>query len=204
MTVNWYGEGCFRIQASDFNLISDPFSSATGLTPPRIKADITLFTKQDLPLTSTNDDPGVIIGQGEYEMRGVRVNGFALDQETTDATIRSVYTIDIENVRFALLGELTAIPDPSLLDKLGDVDVLFLPAGGKPFLNQKDAATLIKQIEPKVIIPTFFKIPKLKIARADIRAFAEELGQKPDIHEKFTFKKKDIESLITKLVVLGV
>ena len=79
MIINWYGEGCFKVQTGGLVLLTDPFLSQTGLTPPRGKFDIVLKTLIPLPLSQQeNKEEKVILGAGEYEIKGIEIKGFSL------------------------------------------------------------------------------------------------------------------------------
>ena len=78
---------------------------------------------------------------------------------------------------------------------LEEIDILFIPAGGKPFLEQKLAAQIAKDIEPKIVIPSFYKLPGMKRPAGDLKIFLEEINHAKagaQTQEKLTIKKKDL------------
>jgi L-ascorbate metabolism protein UlaG (beta-lactamase superfamily) len=79
------------------------------------------------------------------------------------------------------------------MEEFSEPDVLFLPAGGGHFLEPEVAAKMAKQLEARVVIPSFTK-------NAD--AFLKALGRKTDAIEKFVFRQKDIVSEKGRPVVL--
>lgn len=197
MIINWYGEGCFKIQTPEITILTDPFDSSIGLTPPRFKADLIIKTLAGLPLEtseSRNADAKAltIAGAGEYEIKGVEILGFLLSKESNEKFLKSAYVIKIDDLKLGLLGRLSENLEPNVLEKLESADILFIPAGGNPFINPESAAKLIKQLQPKIVIPSFYKTPGLKRAAGDIKAFAKELDQKFEIQEKLAVKKKDL------------
>lgn len=223
MIINWYGEGCFKIQTGGITLLTDPFESSTGLTPARGKNEITLKTLTGWPLTEAKSEKGLpsrdlakrekeeneegqeIRGAGEYEIRQVSVSGFSLPSESSNTFFKTAYKATAEEITLGFLGHLSESIPPEALEKLKDVNILFIPAGGKPFINAEVAAKLIKQISPKIIVGSFFKTPGLKRSSSDWKAFADELGLKPEILEKLTVRKKDIaEQKGTKLIILKI
>ena len=122
------------------------------------------------------------------------MKGMSLENEANGQTIRTIYAVELEGIKLAFLGELQDEPNEEVLGKLGKTDILFLSAdSGK--LKAKQIATLIKQVDPKIIIPIGGKTVKL---------LAEELGQKVKIEEKLVIKKKDLdkEQIVGKLVWL--
>ena len=68
MVINWYGEACFKIQSGEFVLLTDPFLSEEGLTPPRFKASLTLLTKILRPIPYEKSENPIVAGAGEYEL----------------------------------------------------------------------------------------------------------------------------------------
>ena len=159
--------------------------------PPR--ANLILRTRTELPIGFPLP-PEIVAGAGEYEISGVRVKGISLGEETNGQLLRTVYSVELEGVRLSFLGELSGESIGQALGKLGAVDILFLSVEpGK--LKAKQIATLIKQIDPKIIIPVGDKTVKL---------LAEELGQEVEAQEKLVIKKKDLdkEQIVGKLVWL--
>lgn len=197
MIINWYGEGCFKIQASGVTILTDPFESSIGLTPPRFKADLVLKTLVGLGTELSEyriaeTGAAVVVGAGEYEVKGLEISGFLLSHESNEKFVKSAYLIKTEDLKLGLMGHLSEGLEPDIVEKLEGVDLLFAPAGGKPFIDQEALAKLIKQLRPKLVIPSFYKVPGLKRSVADIKVFAKALDQKIEIQEKLTIKKKDL------------
>ena len=205
MVINWYGEGCFKVQTGGLTLLSDPFDSSTGLTPARGKNEITIKTLSAWPLEDFEGEGFVARAGGEYEVQEVLISGFPLVNESTEKFLKTVYLVTAEEMKLVFLGHMSEMPEPSLLGELKNPDILFMPAGGKPFLNQEAATKLIKQIGPKIVVASFFKTPGLKRASGDWKELADEMGQKPEVAEKLTVRKKDTqEQKGTKLVILKI
>ena len=113
----------------------------------------------------------------------------------------------MEGINLCFLGHISETPEPAILEHLEEIDILFIPAGGEPFINQKSAAKTVKQTEPKIVIPSFYKIPGLKRTAGDISAFLEEFnGEKTkqkETQEKLVVKKKDLAGIKkTEIIIL--
>lgn len=205
MVINWYGEGCFKVQTGGLILLSDPFESSIGLTPPRGKTDLIVKTLTPYPLPEKEDEEQIILGEGKYEVKGMEVDGFEIVKESTEKFFKTVYIIKVEDLKLCFLGHLSEYPDPVILENLKNIDILFVPAGGKPFLNIETTAKLIKQIEPKIVVASFFKTPGLKRSCDDYKELAKEMGQKTELEEKLTIRKKEISEIKgIKLVALKI
>lgn len=208
MTINFYGEGCFKIQEGGVTLLTDPIDSSTGLSAPRSQADIVIKTLLKSPEPGKelqHEDSEIsktIIGPGEYEIKGVVINGWALAKDSGAGYIKSVYQIRFPELTIGLLGHITEFNEPEILEELGKVDILIIPGGGKPFITPEAAAKLVRQINPKVVIPSFFKVPKLKRKSDGPEGLLKELGLKNgEPQEKYTIKKKDLLEKLQAVVL---
>ncbi|MDP3999803.1 MAG: MBL fold metallo-hydrolase [bacterium] len=205
MVINWYGEGCFKVQTGGQTLLIDPDISSSGLTAPRGKVEATLRTLTPWPILPAEEEGRVVRGPGEYEVQGVEVGGFGLPKESTENFLKTVYLVKAEGLSLCFLGHMTDYPDADLYEELKPVDLLFIPAGGKPFLKQELAAKLIKQLEPKIIVASFFKVPGLKRSSDDVKSFAKELGLTAESDEKLVIKKKEVsEQKGIRLIALSI
>lgn len=177
MTITSHGEGCFRIQSGDFSLVIDP-------TSERFKADITLRTLTPLlepsagPLRPGN--PHEITTAGEYEISGVMVRGFQLPEKSKG--LHLAYAVEWEDMRLGFLGRASEMLDPETLEQFADIDILFIPLDA-PYLSGEAAAKIVKQLEPRIVIPTLSKNPK---------SLLKELGQTAEPAEKLSIKKKEL------------
>ncbi|MDP3729741.1 MAG: MBL fold metallo-hydrolase [bacterium] len=193
MIINWYGEGCFKIQTGGVSLLVDPFESSTGLTPPRGKVDIVIKTLTGWPLKKDEEESTTYIyGSGSYEIQGVTINGFALPKDSSDTYLKTAYKVVAEDITLGFLGHVSEDLTPEALDDLHNAQILFVPAGGKPFMGPEAVAKLIKQLNPKIIVASFFKIPGLKRGGSDTKALANEIGPKLEELDKLTIRKKEI------------
>jgi len=215
MNIAWYGQTCFRIisqkaKNGSVNILIDPFNKGTGLRSPKLESDILLIThdnqsKKEIPscnVLGSNGDSSknsfLITSPGEYDVREVYINGFSASAENT------IYTIETEEMRIChlgLLGQGDLTSDQ--LEKINEVDILMIPIGGGEAIDAKGAIKIMSQIEPKITIPMYYKIPKLKTRLEGLDKFLKALGIKslPSL-DKLSIKKKDISNEEVKIVAL--
>jgi len=211
MVITWYGQSCFKIQSGEFSVLIDPFDAQTGLMPPRFKADLILKTITPISSFEKKDSSLAleIIGPGEYNINGTDVSGFQLIKESPKSFFKTAYSLKLENINLCFLGHISEIPEPTVLEHLGEPDIIFIPAGGAPFVDLKSAVKIIKQFQPKIVIPSFFKVPSLKRKAGDIKDFLQELnGAKEktgEAVEKLTIKRKNLAEIKkTQIAVLKI
>lgn len=187
MVITYLDEGCFRLQSGETSLLIDPSGN-------RLKADVVLRTA--VAADDVVSSPDTVSFPGEYEIKGIEIEGFQVDNESTEKMVKTVYTVTWEDIRFVILGGVTDIPDVKVLDRIGEPDVLIVPVEEDHFLTPEAAAKLVKQLAPAVAIPSLW-------SKKSLAEFSKELGQKSDTEEKFVFRKKDLLPEGIKLVVLG-
>lgn len=209
MIITWYGEGCFKVQAGEVTLKTDPFEKAdTGLTTPYFNADVTLRSRCPLELEEREKLVGsttagsLIYSPGEYELKGITVRGVQLVHDNAEF-LDTAYTVQWGDVKLGYLGHIDNIKDNArLLEMFTDIDILFVPVS-TPYLEAGDAATLVNQIAPKIAIPMYYAVKGLTRKADEVSAFLKEFGVSPEVQDKLTTKKKDIDQHEeTQIVVL--
>lgn len=181
MVVNYFGNGSFRLQSGETSILIDPENN-------RLKADIVLrtITPTDVKPTEIKEeaDGGKTISfPGEYEIKEIEIVGFPITAESSDKFLKTAYAVKWEGLKLVFLGHLSAPIDATLVEEFAEPDVLILPIGGEHFLEPNIAAKLAKQLEARIIIPSFYK-------KED--EFLKALGEKAEPMDKFVFKQKDI------------
>lgn len=185
MVITYFGGGSFRIQSGEISLLVDSENN-------RLKADISLKTN-----ASTNslisEEKSEISFPGEYEIKDIEVKGIPVPEESTEKLIKTVYLVTWEEIKIALLGNISKQPSAEVIEKLNEPDILFLPVGGGAVLEPEVAAKVAKMLEPAIIIPSLYKNPA---------EFLKAMGQKTEPQEKIVLKKKDMLEEKNKVVVL--
>lgn len=211
MTITWYGQSCFRIDAREAVIAIDPYGKEIGLTPPRFQTDIALVTHAHPDHANTDalaGTPTLITGPGEYEVKGVAVRGipsFHDRNEGSERGLNTIYRIITEEMTLVHLGDLgeASLRDETL-DAIGDVDILFVPVGGTYTIDGEIAAKIVNQIEPRIIIPMHYQIPGLGLKLDAVEEFLKSLGvREPERLPKLVIKKRDLPENTNRVIVLS-
>ena len=209
MTITWFGQSCFRIEAKEGSMLIDPFKDI-GLKPPKIKDDLVLVTHEHYDHNNVEDAPAetfIINTPGEYEKNGIAVLGIHSYHDKTEGKERgpnTIYLIKAEDMTVCHLGDLGQEKlDEKQIEEIGDVDILMLPVGGSYTINYKEAVEVISQIEPKIVIPMHYKVKDLNIDIESADKFVKEIGLVPEKVEKFKIAKKNLPAEEVKLVMFN-
>lgn len=214
MTISWYGHSCFRItnQGGHLTVITDPFEKKIGLNPPRGSADVVIVSHDHFDHNNTKaigGEPFIIDGPGEYETKGVSINGissFHDEKKGEERGQNTIYLIEMDNIRVCHMGDFgqEKLSDRQL-ESIGQVDVLIIPVGGNYTIDGVQAAKIAKQIEPSLIIPMHYKIPGLTADIVGPEKFLKEMGAngiKPV--DKLTFKKRDLDDKEAEVILFKI
>lgn len=211
MIVAWYGQFCFQLttipkKGEQVSIVIDPLGKDSGLKLPRLKTDILLATHDANSKNEAvvfNNGHFLITDPGEYEVKGVFVQGIPVignggKKKTT------IYIIATEGIKICHLGNL-ALEELSSeqMDEIGEVDILMISVGGDGAMDSKQAAKIIKQIEPRLVIPMNYKIPGLKIKLEGLQQFLNTMGiESVESQNKLSIKKRDLPTEKTTVMVI--
>lgn len=215
MNITWYGQSCFKLQSKDVVLITDPFDKKIGLKPPFGAGDIVTISHNHCGHNNfevVKNNPFVIDGAGEYEIKKITVRGINSFHDSLEGKERGnniIYIIEMEDLKICHLGDFGQKNFTNgQLEKIGQIDILFVPIGGISTIDWKLASTIINQIEPRITIPMHYKISGLTgdLAKIDTAEnFCKEYGiSAKDAVEKLNIKKKDLPQDETKVVLMKI
>lgn len=213
MIIQHIGHSCFKIQdkigPDGLTLVTDPYDKKTGLKPPNFEANIiTVSHSHDdhNNISALRGKPIVIDTAGEYEIKGVAIQGIESyhdEKKGTERGLNIIYRFEIDNISVVHLGDLGHVLDNKQLEALVGTDILMIPVGGKYTLNAKQAVEVISQIEPRLVIPMHYKVKGLKYNIDSIDKFIKEIGIKATEEEKLKIAKKDLPQEDMELVVFN-
>lgn len=151
--------------------------------------------------------PFLITEPGEYEIKDVFVRAIPSFHDNVEGRERGknlIFALTAEGLRLCHMGDFgqKRLTDEQL-DKIGSVDILMIPVGGVYTIDGPGAQEIIAQIEPKIVIPMHYALPKLKIKLEGLDKFLKAMGQKAlEPQRKLKVQKKDLPEEGTQVVVL--
>jgi L-ascorbate metabolism protein UlaG (beta-lactamase superfamily) len=88
----------------------------------------------------------------------------------------TIYLIEIDDVRVCHLGDLGGALDDAEAEGISAPDVLLVPVGGRTVINAAQAAQIVRQLEPRYVIPMHYAIPGLKLELDTLDRFLKEMA----------------------------
>lgn len=184
MNISWLGHSCFRIGGRQVTVITDPYSPTLGYSLGKPNAHIVTVSHQHpghAYVQGIGGEPRRVTGPGEYEISGVLIIGIATFHDAEGGGKRgrnTVYLIEVDEVSVCHLGDLGHVLTAEQVEEIGNVDVLLLPVGGVSTINAPMAAEVVRQLEPKAVIPMHYKTQALKWELEPVDRFLKEIGVK--------------------------
>ena len=181
MDVTWLGHGCFRLRGRSAAVVTDPFPPSIGLRLPKLDGDLVTVSHEheNHNYTQVMRDAYEIRGPGEYEVAGVSVIGVPTFHDAEKGAKHgrnTVYLIEIDDVRICHLGDLGHALDDAEAEAIASPDVLLVPVGGHTTINAAQAAEIVRQLEPRFVVPMHYRIPGLKLELDPLDRFLKEMA----------------------------
>lgn len=213
MNITWHGEGMVKLVGKTdqpVTIVIDPYSEReTGLRPPRPEADVVLVNsgRQDNgSLDTLPGQPVIINSPGEYDVKGVTIRGIPAYHDNVQGKKygeNTIYVVSFEGITVCHLGCLGHSLSERQVSDIGECDVLLVPIGGDRTMDSKTAVEVINEIEPRMVIPTHYALPKLKYKLAAVAPFLKEMGASTTPAEpRLKLKRSDLPKEETRVVVL--
>ena len=206
MEISWLGHSCFKLKGRKATVITDPYSPDLGYSLGKPIANIVTVSHQHPGHSYTEgvgNNPRAITGPGEYEISDSLIIGIATFHDEDRGKIRgknTVYLIEMDEISICHLGDLGHVLTNKQVEELGNVDVLLVPVGGVSTINAAPATEIVRQLEPKVVIPMHYKTGALKGEYArelePVTRFLKEIG----VHDatpqaKLSFTKSNLPQI---------
>jgi L-ascorbate metabolism protein UlaG (beta-lactamase superfamily) len=179
--ITWYGHSCFRLRGRNAAVVTDPYPPSLG---PKLKLEADIITvshghDNHNHVQSVGKEPFLIEGPGEYEVSGVTILGIPTFHDAQKGAVRgrnTVYLIDVDDVKICHLGDVGHALDATQLERLGNIDVLLVPVGGGATLDATKGAEVVRQVEPRFVLPMHYELPSVKLELQPVDRFLQEMG----------------------------
>jgi L-ascorbate metabolism protein UlaG (beta-lactamase superfamily) len=205
MDIQFYGANCVVISASGVRAVVDDNLAELGGKSVTKAGDLVLFTgpssevKVETKLT--------IAGPGEFEVADFSIQGIPARAHMDEVKQRTatMYKLTSKDVTVLVLGHIYPDLSDTELETIGMIDVLITPVGGNGYtLDPVGALSIIKKIEPKIVIPTHYadKALQYPVPQQSLEDALKALAMEPkQAASKLRVKPADLSDT-TQLIVL--
>lgn len=162
MDLQFHGANCLTLTIGGARIVVDDTLADMGGKTVTRPDDIALFTHVHDRMPEAVKL--VIDRPGEYEVSDVSIYGIRARAHVDEDKQRTatMYKLIAKDLKLLITGHVFPKFKESDLEAIGAVDVIVVPVGGNGYtLDPIGALELIKAIEPKLVIPTFYDDDKL-------------------------------------------
>lgn len=212
MDITYLGLSSFKFRGKKAAVVVDPFDEKmVGFPLPKVKADIVTVSHDHADHNASGNvggSPFVIDGPGEYEVKGIGIMGLETyhdDKQGQERGRNTIFHFDIDGLSILHLGDLGHELKSATTDELPDVDVLLIPVGGHFTIGPAQAAKIVQEIEPLIVIPMHYNTSQLnqevfgQLSAVD--AFISELDTEiSEKHQKLTLHKNKLPAEMSVVV----
>lgn len=200
MDISWPGHACLRVRTQQATVVMDPCDRDSGFDMGRPNADI-VTTSSDHPnhshVRGVRGQPLHLHGPGEYEIKGVQLTGIRTFLRTPPEDGRPdwniAFLLEAEEIQLAHLGGLGAPLTADQAENFAGIDILVLPIGGGTTLDAEQASRLVRDLDPKVVIPVHYQVEGSDASDGPLKAFIASAGVEPEAPvQRFTVQRRNL------------
>jgi L-ascorbate metabolism protein UlaG (beta-lactamase superfamily) len=207
MDITWLGHAATRVRTRAAAVVMDPYDRSVGGSMGRPDAHVITISHDDPTrngasgVAPANGEPMILVGPGEYEIRGVIIEGVPStlrSAEEAPARRSTLFLFEADGLKWAHLGGMGTQPSAAQLDLLAEMDIIILPIAMPDTLPPADAARAIRPVEPRIVIPVGYDPADPE----PLKAFLSALGSEPEPPvSRFTITRAPSEERIQVVVL---
>lgn len=159
MEIEFFGANCFRIKTKKSSIVIDDNLALLGQKSITKDTDVAVFTNKMLSAGEKSKARLVLESAGEFEVGDLSVKAVQtrahMDEEGADTA--TVFQFLYNGTTVTALGHIHPDVAADVLELSGGSDVVLIPVGGNGYtLDSVGALSVIKKIEPEVVIPAYY------------------------------------------------
>lgn len=164
VSIQWYGHSSFGISdAEGIAIVTDPYAEGIGYTFPKVSTKLLTLSHDHFDHNNTaalEKYSQCIKETGSFNAQDIKVTGIASFHDEEMGAQRgpnTIYTYEFNKIRICHLGDLGHLLNNEQITAIGKVDILMIPVGGLYTIDPQNAAKVIEQLNPKIVIPMHYK-----------------------------------------------
>ena len=198
INIKWFGHSMWKIWNEDVSIVTDPFTNIGYRMPVNEQADIVLsshdhFDHNNFSLIKGN--PDIINSAGKFTIKGVEIETFPVWHDESSGRERGqnlLMKFTVSGKVFLHCGDLGHVLSDDVIEKLGKIDVIFIPIGGHYTIDARTAKKIADKIKPKIVFPMHYKTPVLDFPIAKKEEYLQLIDNINKINEnEIALKESD-------------
>ncbi|MDO4326853.1 MAG: MBL fold metallo-hydrolase [bacterium] len=160
MKIEWIGHSCFKVESGGYSIITDPYSegSVPGLAPVKEEANLILCSHEHgdhnaRTCVTVKETPENAVCPFQI----TKIETYHDEVKGAKRGPNVIHILDDGENKVAHFGDLGCELEPEQLEKLKGLDVALIPVGGFYTIDAVQAADLVRQIKPRIVVPMHYR-----------------------------------------------
>lgn len=204
MKIQWFGHSCFMITSENgTKILLDPYKNTLGYKLPKeITADIVATSHDHSDHNHISAVKGSFVhvnGISRLSEHGIEIKGVETFHDKVSGEKKGkniIYNFKIDGINVCHCGDLGHTLNAMLVEEIGNVDILLLPVGGGFTIDAFEAANVMKQLNPTVVIPMHYRTKALGpvgLAFDKVDKFISASGLEAKKYKELELNRKNIK-----------
>lgn len=153
MKLIWHGHSCFTLECNDGIIVFDPFEndSVPGLQNLSLQAHQVLCSHEHSDHNAR--DKVVLLQEKKFNIS--QIDTYHDHHKGSLRGNNRIYIVESENMKVVHLGDIGCLLDD--YRQIENCDVLMIPIGGYYTINYQEALTIIKCVQPRIVVPMHYR-----------------------------------------------
>lgn len=208
MNITYIGHSCFLLEHENYTILTDPF-------PPFLCSKYSLYDEEVDLVTISHSHfdhcyidslkcKNILTTSGVFEYENLLIESFLCYHDSFNGLLRGnnlIFIFRFNDITICHLGDLGHELEDSLIDKLGQIDILFIPVGGNITIDGNTAAKICMRLNAKIIIPMHYKTNNKSLPIDSLEPFLLAMKSGKSINST-TLKINSIDSFDSNVLIL--
>ena len=180
VTVEWLGHCAFRLINGDgLRILVDPFDDTIGYRVPPYDCDILLISHHHYDSAARHlVPPGytLVDSKGTALVQDVQITALPWwhdERQGKDFGSVLIFLFELDGMKCGYLSHIGSVPRRWMLERIGKLDLCFLPVGGTFALGPRDAKYIVDEIKPRLIVPMHYHTRALSFSLLPVTEFTK-------------------------------
>ena len=208
MKIEYFGHSCFRLtDCFGQSLLTDPYTGIGYELPKGLVADIVSLSHSHYDHNAVHliKHTNCVKEVENRQIGNIALFGIDSFHDEMGGSLRGkniVYKMQMDGINCCHLGDLGEPCNSALLEKIGEVDILFIPIGGRYTIDSDEAQTYIRAIQPKIVIPMHYKTADGMIDISKPERFLKAFDKVERVGNTYIVNKEELINHETKVVFM--
>lgn len=212
MRLTYLGHSAFLLTSADkTRVLMDPYrpgayDGAIKYAPITVEADIVTVSHEHEDHSGIDSLPfQPLTVRTSAQAKGIRFTAFPTWHDDQEGELRGpnrVIRATVDGLSVVHCGDLGHTLSEEHIGALAGTDILLIPVGGRFTIGPSEAAEIVEQLQPRVVIPMHYRTARCRLPIGDVSEFLEGRTRVRKVSSStMEFETGDLPSPVETLVL---